>query len=98
MEFLENCLSKDHEILQLIENDRPHKSAVYDSPAASGRQTAKNAACDGFVCIKFNAVSKVSSNSWMKNIGIVFELRGVLAFRLAQPYGGLLVTIILHSL
>ena len=35
-------------------------------------------------------MSKASSNFRVKNIGNVFELSGV-AFRLAKPYGGLLV-------
>ena len=41
-------------------------------------------------CIKTNAESKASSN--LKNIGNVLELSGV-AFRLAPPFGGLLVSI-----
>ena len=51
-----------------------------------------NAASDGFVCIKSNAVSKAPSY-----VGNVFELSGV-AFRLAPPYGGLLVFIMLDVL
>ena len=42
---------------------------------------------DGLVCIRYNAVSKASR---VKNIGNVLEKR-VVAFRLAPPYGGLLV-------
>ena len=45
---------------------------------------------DGFVCMKSNAMPKAFSNFSSGNIGNVFKLSSV-AFRLAQPYGGLLV-------
>ena len=51
-----------------LENNLPHNHAEYNitssfwSAFIELRKTAENAASDGFVCIKSNAVSKASSN------------------------------------
>ena len=46
---------------------------------------------DGFVCIKSNAVSRVSSNFSSEEYRHRFRIKSGVAFRLAPPYGGLLV-------
>ena len=65
-------------------------SATSSQHFSEVRKTTENAAFDGFVCVKSSAVSKTSSNFLSEDIGNVFDLSGV-AFRLAPPYGGILV-------
>ena len=54
------------------------------------RNRTKNAASDGFACIKSNALSRRIQIARVRNIGNVLEYSG-LSFRLDPPYGGLLV-------